>query len=107
MPGGDVPSDKKFDVVMAHGPTDDGEGARVLRLRPGQLEAGEVRPMRDGKPIAPGSELVKLQRRTDVPALYDVKVEHAVAPAPGQMKGPAQVATRTYRDNWDRTFGSN
>jgi hypothetical protein len=105
---------KKFDVVMAHAPTDDGEGARVLRLRPGQLEAGEVRPMREGKPLAPGGEVVRLERRADAPALYDVHVEHKVpaatpdSPPPrpaAATAGPAQVATQQYRDSWDRTFG--
>jgi len=95
-----------FDVVLPHGATDDGEGARVLRARPGRIEAGEVRPAREGKPLLPGAELVRLERRADAPALYDVKVDHVVAPAP-KPKGPAQVATSTYRANWERTFGSN
>jgi hypothetical protein len=102
--GGDV---EPFDVLLPHAPTDDGEGARVLRARPGRIEAGEVRPAREGKPLLPGAELVRLERRTDSPALYDVKVDHAVPRAPTPMKGPAQVATPTYRTNWERTFGSN
>jgi hypothetical protein len=100
--GGDV---EAFDVVLPHAPTDDGEGARVLRARPGRIDAGEVRPAREGKPLLPGAELVRLERRTDAPALYDVKVEHTISAAP--KKGPAQVATAAYRANWDRTFGSN
>ena len=117
MPGGGSPRERKFDVVMAHGPTDDGEGARVLRMRPGQLEAGEVRPMRDGKPLAPGGEIVRLERRDDAPGAYDVHVEHKVEASPDKPKddkaaepsrashGPAQVATQQYRDSWERTFG--
>jgi len=98
-----------FDVVMLHGKTDDGEGARVLRARPGRLEAGEVRPLREGKPMVKG-EVVSLSRRQDAPALYDVKVEHVVD-APSQPEpqkstpGPAQVATRAYRESWERIFG--
>ena len=100
-----------FDVVMMHGQTEDGEGARVLRARPGRLEAGEVRPLRDGKPIAAG-EIVRLERRPDNPHLHDVHVEHVVkasdvktiAPQ-GDHSGPAQVATEAYRESWDRTFG--
>lgn len=101
-----------FDVVMLHGKTDDGEGARVLRARPGRLEGGEVRPLREGKPLGKG-EIVSLSRRKDAPALYDVKVEHVVGePETPETRspqkatpGPAQVATRAYRDNWDRIFG--
>jgi hypothetical protein len=105
-------SAKKFDVLMPHAPTEDGEGARVLRMRPGQLEAGEVRPMREGKPLTPGGEVVRLERRADAPAMYDVHVEHKVdgmkpeqPPPPRAAGGPAQVATQQYRDSWDRTFG--
>ncbi len=100
-----------FDVVMLHGKTDDGQGARVLRARPGRLEAGEVRPLREGKPLGKG-EVVSLSRRQDAPALYDVKVEHKLeapeAPAAPPQKstpGPAQVATRAYRESWERIFG--
>jgi hypothetical protein len=95
-----------FDVVMVHGKTPDGEGARVLRARPGRVDAGEVRPMREGKPLTSG-EVVRLEPRKDAPALFDVKVEHVVegpvaSPAHG---GPAQVATPEYRASWERTFG--
>lgn len=104
-------ADPGFDVVMVHGKTDDGEGARVLRARPGRLETGEVRPLREGKPLLGKGEVVSLSRRKDAPALYDVKVEHAVegsqpqaAPAKA-TPGPAQVATRAYRESWERIFG--
>ena len=95
-----------FDVVMLHGKTPDGEGAQVLRARPGRIEAGEVRPMREGKPLAAG-EVVSLTPRTDAPALFDVKVEHVVEPAAPKAShaGPAQVATEKYRESWERTFG--
>ena len=98
-----------FDVVMVNGKTDDGHGARVLRARPGRLEAGEVRPLREGRPLGKG-EVVSLSRRKDAPALYDVKVEHVVdaphEPAPHKTTpGPAQIATRAYRESWERIFG--
>src|ERR1035438_2766899 len=47
--------DATFDVVMVHGATDDGAGAKVLRARPGRLDAGEGRPMREGKPRVPST----------------------------------------------------
>jgi hypothetical protein len=104
-----------FDVVLMGGATDDGEGARVLRARPGRIDTGEVRPMRDGRPIASG-EVVRLERRADSRALFDVHVEcvvpettaaENVQPSPSSRSegGPPQVATRAYRDNWEVTFG--
>ena len=112
---------KPFDVVLMGGATEDGEGARVLRARPGRIDAGEVRPMREGRPLA-GGEVVRLEPRADAPALFDVHVECVVPAgagtatasmsgppptAPSRSEGrPPQVATRAYRDNWEVTFGS-
>jgi hypothetical protein len=105
-------SAESFDVVMIHGKTDDGGGAKVLRARPGRLDAGEVRPMQDGKPLGSG-EIVRLERRQrdqgsdDAPALFDVHVEHTLE-TPASVRTtdkPAQVATREYRESWERTFG--
>ena len=99
-----------FDVVLLHGPTEDGEGARVLRARGESIEAGEVRPMREGRPLSPKSEVVKLTPRKESPRLYDVHVEHAMPAAKEACAtakaGPPQVATPAYRDSWERTFGA-
>jgi hypothetical protein len=104
----DAPKDESFDVVMIHGKTDDGAGAKVLRARPGRIEAGEIRAMQDGKPLGSG-DVVRLERRADAPALYDVHVEHTIEPqVQAEARGtdkPAQVATRAYRESWERTFG--
>jgi hypothetical protein len=105
----DSPQDKdaeSFDVVMFRGKTEDGAGAQVVRARPGRLEAGEVRPLEEGKPLVAG-EVVSLEQRKDAPALFNVKVQHKVE-APAQKTehhGPAQVATAEYREAWERTFG--
>jgi len=101
------PKDDAFDVVLVHAATDDGQGARVLRVRPGRVDAGEVRPMREGKPLGRG-EVVRLERRKEASALYDVHVEHVIeptSPAAAHGHGPAQVASPAYRDSWQRTFG--
>jgi hypothetical protein len=101
-----------FDVVLMHGLTDDGEGARVLRARPGRIDSGEVRPMREGRALVAGAEVVRLERREDAPALFDVHVECAIPSAPGSratasaQSGPPQIATREYRENWELTFGA-
>jgi hypothetical protein len=96
-----------FDVVVVHGTTVDGEGARVLRARPGHIEAGEVRPVRDGQPLTPGGEVVRLVERSGAPCIYDVKVDYRVpnaAPASRTGGGPPQVSTQAYRESWERTF---
>lgn len=97
-----------FDVVMVHGKTADGEGASVLRARPGRIEAGEVRPLRDGQPLTGGGEVVRLAARAGTPNVYDVDVQCEVprgAAAPAEGAGPPQVATLAYRESWERTFG--
>jgi hypothetical protein len=116
--GPDKKDGDAFDVVLVHGATGDGQGARVLRARPGHLEAGEVRPLRDGQPIAPGGEVVRLVERSQAANVYDVKVDYAAPPAPGPTPaaaptpakmaagGPPQIASPAYRASWDRTFAS-
>lgn len=105
----DAPQKKEggdFDVVMLAGKTDDGDGAKVVRARPGRVETGEVRPLKEGQPLVAG-EVVTLEPRKDAPALFNVHVQHTVKPT-GQKTdhgGPAQVATPEYRDSWERTFG--
>ena len=108
----DPPKADDFDVVWVHGKTVDGAGAQVLRARPGRIEAGEVRPVEQGRPILPGAQVVELSPREAAPNLYDVKVQYEAAPRPTAapalpaQHGPAQVATRAYRESWDRTFGN-
>ena len=91
----------------------------MLRARPGHIEAGEVRPLREGQPLAPGGEVVRLVERAGAPCVYDVKVDYQVPPASPRPRqpataaptpdarstsGPPQVSTRAYRESWDRTF---
>jgi hypothetical protein len=93
------------DVVLVHSRTDDGAGLKVLRLREQRVEAGEVRPLREGAPIH--GEVVTLTPRAEQPLVCDVKVELPAPPMPAvraRRVGPAQVATDRYRDNWELTF---
>lgn len=106
----DAPQKKEggdFDVVMLAGKTDDGDGAKVVRARPGRVETGEVRPLKEGQPLVAG-EVVTLEPRKDAPALFDVHVQHTVKPEGKKTahSGPAQIATEEYRASWDRIFGS-
>ncbi|MGH7271238.1 MAG: hypothetical protein ACREJ3_12495, partial [Polyangiaceae bacterium] len=63
---------ESYDVVLVHGRTDDGQGARVLRARPKHVEVGELRPLREGQPLSPNGEVVALAAR-EAPNVYDVK----------------------------------
>ena len=100
------------DVVLLHGPTDDGQGLRGLRSRPGRLELTEIRPVREGQPLGM-TELVRLHRRKQNPMVCDVDVvfdprepEKTAPAAPSRPthSGPAQVASPRYRQNYDTIF---
>ena len=93
----------KNDVVMLGPPTADGGGVHVLRARNEQLEAGELRSIKEGKPIV--GEIVSLEPRPDNPRICDVRESYRPSAEGGPKKGPAQVATKEYRDNWDEVFG--
>jgi len=92
------------DVVLVHGVTDDGKGLSVLRARNGELETGACRPLEHGKPIH--GEVVRLKPRKDCPIVCDVETSLPAPEAARDRTGPAQVATRAYRDNWDAIFAT-
>ncbi len=100
------------DVALVHHVAPDG-AVHIIRRRGNQLEAGALQPLREGQPIQ--GEVLSLRPRENFPMLCDVDVLYtppavatpAVAakpsdsPRPSRRKGPAQVATDDYRDNWD------
>jgi len=95
------------DVALIHGKTPDGEGLRVIRKRRERIELAMVRPLQHGAPIT--GEVVSLTPRPEFPLLCDVKVELEAPPATDVATrpahgGPAQVATDSYRENWDRIW---
>jgi hypothetical protein len=119
---------KSEDIAFVCGRTDDGKGLHVLRKRGPNLEAGVVQPLEEGKPIH--GELVTLRQRGETP-LCDIEVHYATpaskaaagakvsarllpgsSATPGattnasssddETRGhPAQVASDSYRKNWD------
>ena len=95
------------DVVLLAGPTEDGEGIRVVRARDEKLETGEVRPLKEGKPLGSG-EIVRLAPRPGSPRICDVQVVTKLGSttAPARGPGPPQVATSAYRESWERIFGA-
>lgn len=90
------------DVALVWGKTKSG-GLNILRKRADRVEAGVVEPLKEGVPIH--GEVVQLHARQDSP-LFDVEVHvPRTTPAPNApVAGPPQVATDTYRKNWDSIY---
>lgn len=95
------------DVVLVGEPKEGGV-VDVLRLREDRIEAGELRPIEEGKPLY--GELVKLSPRGEHPRLFDVNV--LAAPprksdaGEGGRRGPALVNSEAFREGWESIFGS-
>ncbi|HET8940263.1 MAG TPA: hypothetical protein VFN67_42775 [Polyangiales bacterium] len=114
------------DIAILSGPTEDGQGARVVRIREGgDVSAGEIRPVRDGEPINQ-SELVRLHPLDAQKRVCAVEVLHAPAGSATDTKsqgeqpekseaepkrasgaGPVRVSNAKYRQNWSVIFGGS
>jgi hypothetical protein len=109
------------DLAFVQGPTEDGQGARVVRLRDGVLSAGELRPAREGEPLH-AREVVRVRPLPiaapvcELEVLYDGAASGEKHPAPAAAEhagparaaqGPARVASESYRRNWSAVFGSS
>lgn len=97
------------DIAILNGPTEDGRGAKVVRIRDGEVSAGEIRPVREGESIQQ-SEVVRLRPLDQDERVCEVEVLHAPQqPADGKPErsassGPARVSTPNYRKNWSTIF---
>jgi len=94
------------DIALVLG--QDQHGTRILRRRSenAPVEAGLIRPLREGKPI--DGEVVTLTPRGEAPFVFDVKTELSDPRASGERAtgdGPPQVATDAYRKGWDAVWG--
>lgn len=98
--------------MLIHGISEDGQTLAVLRAREDRIEAGVVRAVKEGEPVQ--GELVKLTPRAESPLVCDVEVQvpagainarggsdDATQHTDGARGRPAQVATDSYRENWD------
>lgn len=102
--GSESPAPDHDDVALIHGRTEDGKGLRILRKRQDRIEVGAVMPLVPGRPIV--GEVVRLEPREECPLLCDVHVEYSPPREPrGTSAGPAQVASDSYRENWEQIFG--
>ncbi|MBM4377139.1 MAG: hypothetical protein FJ095_18825 [Deltaproteobacteria bacterium] len=90
------------DVVFVYGQADDGDYG-VIRKRDDEIELGRLRAVKEGQPLH--GEVVSLKPRPESPRLFDVDLVYDARPEKPRS-GPAQVATRSYRDNWDRIFAA-
>jgi hypothetical protein len=100
-------AERDVDVAIVCGVSDDGQGLDIIRRRGERIETGTVRRLEQGKPIH--GEVVRLRPREQHPMICDVEVEMQAPNAahPAASSGPAQVATDTYRKNWDAIYGRN
>jgi hypothetical protein len=99
------------DAILIHGVSQDGETMAVLRAREDRVEAGVLRAVKAGQPLS--GEVLKLTPRPEFPLLCDVEVQvpagtinaaggsEANPRSEGSRGRPAQVATDSYRENWD------
>jgi hypothetical protein len=106
--GGGKRGNRRKDLALVFGPSDDGEGVNVLRRRAGSttIEAGTLHPLREGRAIT--GEVVHLAPRAEAPFLFDCETDEELstpAPAPAALAGPPQVATEEYRRGWDAIWG--
>jgi hypothetical protein len=106
------PKELPKDIAILHGPTEDGEGARMLRFCEGAVYAGEVRPVREGQSVE-HHELVRLKPLEPESPICEVEVLHTpqarrqpeLRQPQRERTGPARVATDGYRRNWGTIFG--
>ena len=73
-------------------------GGALIEREDGERVIGIVRPVEDGVPMAEGAELIESDGDTcgewhTIRTLY-------------KHSGPAQVATKEYREGYDRIFGA-
>jgi len=76
-------------------------GAVGVRKRGNEETLGILCPLTEGQPLLPGAELVRGKKR-DNGEVLDLKPLYAVP-----RKGPAKVATPSYRKNYDSIFHSS
>jgi len=102
------PKQPPTDVAILGGPTEDGQGAHLLRFRGGEVSAGEIRPVREGQSVT-HRELVRLhpldpeRRVCRVETLHAPPAANAVAPEQPSSR-PARVSNARYRKNWEAIF---
>jgi hypothetical protein len=102
----DSPKGLVKDLALICGPSEDGQGFRVLRRRAESnvVEAGTLRPLQEGRAIT--GEVVHLEPREEAPFLFDCETDEELStPRPKDQAGPPRVASDQYRRGWDAIWG--
>jgi len=92
-----------------YAPADEGEGFKVLRKRAqsDEVEAGVIRPLKEGRAIH--GEVVRMKARPESPVVFEMETDKELSSLPearaSERGGPAQVATEKYRQGWDGIWG--
>lgn len=97
---------QEADFAILGGPTEDGQGAHLLRFREGTISAGEIRPVQEGESVT-HRELVRLHPVDEEKRVCRVETLHAPALPAEPRSRPARVSNERYRKNWDAIFGSD
>lgn len=92
------------DFAILGGPTEDGEGTHLVRIRDGEISAGEIRPVKEGEPVT-HRELVRLHPLDEEKRVVRVETLHAPQQAEARSR-PARVSNARYRKNYDAIFDS-
>jgi hypothetical protein len=108
QPPSPAPSPRSVkDIAILSGPTADGQGARVVRIREsGEVSTGELRPLREGEPLNQ-SEIVRLHPLDPSKRVCEIEVLHGAPTEPRPREttpGPARVSNAKYRQNWSEIF---
>lgn len=103
------PSKPPPDFAILGGPTEDGEGTHLVRIKEGSISTGEIRPVKEGEPVT-HRELVRLHPVDPERRVMRVETLHAPetppeAPRESQsLSRPARVSNERYRKNYDAIF---
>lgn len=90
-------NEKKRDIIAFTSENDDGT-YDAIRWDENGPSKGRVRPLQDGQPISQSEEVLHIDRIEGSP-FYSAETMHG-----SRKSGPSQVATSSYRANWDKVF---
>ena len=86
------------DVVTPGPPLPNGGRLCLRHMADHTLAIGEMHPLEHGKSIPEDANLIRYEDGA-------FRVGPSIRELKAGGNGPAQVATKEYRDSWDRTFG--
>lgn len=92
------------DLVLVGDRVSESGGYRVLRQRDDKVEVGELRALEEGKSIT--GEIVRLHPTQTHERVFECETLHDTQAPAALTPGPRQVATNTYRRNWEQIFGA-